>query len=248
MPRSAKLANQLLTRWTAGLHQLERWLLPSACLLCGETTPPSSEDPLICPICRSRWRPVPAPYCERCGQPIVAGLECRICAGWPPALARVRSAVWIEGSAQDAVYQLKYAGWWRAAEGIAQAMVRLEPLTGQVCLIPVPLGTHRLRERGYNQSERIAAALGELIGLPVRDNLLSRVRETGTQTALTPEARQANVAGAFRCDSAQGLRLVLIDDVFTTGATLCAAAVALHTAGAERVEAVTFARARVPVG
>ncbi len=146
------------------------------------------------------------------------------------------------------MHLLKYAGWWRVAEGMAPAMVPLEPLTGQVCLIPVPLGRHRLRERGYNQSERIAAALGHLIGQPMRADLLSRVRETGTQTALTPEARQANVAGAFRGEAAQGRRLVLIDDVFTTGATLCAAAVALHAAGAERVEAVTFARARVPVG
>jgi predicted amidophosphoribosyltransferase len=248
MPRSGKLATQLLTGWTTGLHQLERWWLPSACLLCGEPTPAGAQDPLICPICRSRWRPIPPPYCERCGQPIAAGLGCRICPAWPPSLARVRSAVWLEGTAQEAVHLLKYAGWWRVAEGMAPAMAPLEPLTGQVCLIPIPLGTRRLRARGYNQSERIAAALGELTGRPVRGDLLSRVRETGTQTALTPEARQANVAGAFQAEDAQGLRLVLIDDVFTTGATLCAAAAALHAAGAEQVEAVTFARARLPVG
>jgi predicted amidophosphoribosyltransferase len=248
MPRSGRAANQLLAGWRTGLDQLERWLLPSACLLCSEATPPGAQDPLICPICRSRWRAVPAPYCERCGQPIAVGLECRICGDWPPALAQVRSAVWLEGTAQDAVHLLKYGGWWRVAEAMAPAMARLEPLTGEVCLIPIPLGMHRLRERGYNQSERIAVAVGELIGRPVRTDLLRRVRETGTQTALTPEARQANVAGAFRGGGAQRLRLVLIDDVFTTGATLCAAAVALQAAGAERVEAVTFGRARVPVG
>jgi ComF family protein len=254
MPRSGNPVGDLWASWRSGLHQLERWLLPSACLLCGEATPASEQDPLICPICRSRWRLVPAPYCGRCGQPTVAGLECRICAGWPPALARVRSAVWLEGTAQHAVHLLKYSGWWRVAEGMAPAMAPLEALTGQVCLIPIPLGARRLRERGYNQSERIAAALGALTGRPVRGDLLSRVRETGTQTALTPEARQANVAGAFRGgtgdggEGAQGLHLVLVDDVFTTGATLCAAAVALHAAGAERVEAVTFARAKLPVG
>jgi predicted amidophosphoribosyltransferase len=156
--------------------------------------------------------------------------------------------VWLDGTAQDAVHLLKYGGWWRVAEGMAPAMVPLDPLTGQVCLIPVPLGPGRLRERGYNQSERIAAAIGELIGRQVRTELLCRVRETGTQTALTPEARQANVAEAFRAQGVQGLRLVLVDDVFTTGATLAAAAVALQAAGAERVEAVTFARAKLPVG
>jgi ComF family protein len=115
-------------------------------------------------------------------------------------------------------------------------------------LIPVPLGRRRQRERGYNQSECIARGLERLIGLPVQTQLLKRVRETSTQTALTPEARHANVAGAFEAAPAGGLRLVLVDDVFTTGATLAAAAVALSRAGAARVDAVTFARASQELG
>lgn len=230
------------------LGGVERWLLPPACLLCNEPVPDREGDALICDLCRVRWRAVPHPVCERCGQPSQKGLECRLCAEWPRGLARARSAVWLDGSARAAVHRLKYEGWSRAAEAMAEAMRQLEPLTGQVSLIPIPLGGHRLRDRGYNQSERIAAALGSRVKLSVRCDLLRRVRETRTQTALTPEARHANVSGAFRAGPVRGLELVLVDDVFTTGATLAAAAAALVEAGAARVEAVTFARAVTDLG
>jgi ComF family protein len=238
MPRFAERMLQTL----AGV---ERWLLPPACLLCDEAVPEREGDALICSVCRSRWRPVPHPVCERCGQPSQKGFECRLCADWPAGLTRSRSAVWLAGSARTVVHRLKYDGWSRAAEAMAEAMLQLEPLTGEVSLIPIPLGARRLRERGYNQSERLAAALAAQTGVTVRSDLLLRVRETPTQTALTPEARHANVAGAFRAGAVAGLELVLVDDVFTTGATLAAAAAALVEAGAARVEAVTFARAVV---
>jgi ComF family protein len=232
-------------RIIATLAGVERWLLPPACLLCNEPVPQREGDALICDLCRLRWRAVPHPVCGRCGQPSQKGLECRLCAEWPNGLERARSAVWLDRSARSAVHRLKYEGWSRAAEAMAEAMRQLEPLTGRVCLIPIPLGGRRLRDRGYNQSERIAAALGARVQLPVRAGLLQRVRETRTQTALTPEARHANVSGAFRAGPVKGLELVLVDDVFTTGATLAAAAAALVAAGAARVEAVTFARAVV---
>jgi ComF family protein len=240
MPRFA----ERLAGWRASLAELERWLLPAACLLCDAPVAGREGDALVCSLCRARWRPL----CRRCGQPAFGDLECRLCAAWPPGLTRVRSAVWLEPSARQAVHFLKYEGWWRVAEAMAEAMRTLEPLTGQVSLIPVPLGARRARDRGYNQSERIAAELGRRTRLPIRRDLLRRVRETRTQTALTPEARQANLAGAFGCHGAAGMALVLVDDVFTTGATLVAAAAALTAAGATRVEAVTFARAMEPVG
>jgi Predicted amidophosphoribosyltransferases len=227
----------------ARLEELERWLLPPACLLCEAPVAARDGDAPVCGLCRSRWRPVPGPLCDRCGQPAFADLACRICADWSPAIRRIRSAVWLDPSARLAVHRLKYEGWWRVAESLAEAMRGLEPLTGRVCLIPIPLGARRLAERGYNQSERLAAALAQRVDGVVRADLLRRTRDTRTQTALTPEAREANVAGAFEAIGRPPACVVLVDDVFTTGATLSAAATALRAAGAERVEAVTFARA-----
>lgn len=244
MPRSADPR----PRPAAALREVERWLLPPACLCCDAPIPAREGDILVCGPCRSRWRRVPDPLCPRCGQPAFGDLECRICADWPAGLARVRSAVWLSGGAQRAVHLLKYEGWWRVAESMAEAMTSLEPLTGRVSLIPVPLGAGRLRSRGYNQSERLARALGARLGNPVRADLLRRGRETSTQTALTPDARRANVAGAFMARAPVAGRVVLVDDVFTTGATLIAAAAALSAAGAESVEAVTFGRAVEPIG
>ena len=124
--------------------------------------------------------------------------------------------------------------------------------------MPVPLGARRLRQRGYNQSESLARALGRRWGCPVV-SLLVRARETVTQTALTPEARLANVAEAFAMKNAQcpmtneqwaldieHSTLIIVDDVFTTGATLAECARALERAGAGTVLAVTFGRAVVP--
>ena len=227
----------------AALTAAERWLLPPECLLCRRPVPASDHDALACGVCRSRFRSVPAPWCPRCGQPVDAGDECRLCAEWPSGIDRVRSAVLLEDGARDAVHLLKYDGWWRMADSLAPSMRMLEPLTEGVCLIPVPLSAARARERGYNQAECLARALGRWTGLAVRPDLLARTRHAPTQTALPPDARRANVAGAFAAADARGVRAVLVDDVFTTGATLLAAADALAAAGAASVEAVTFARA-----
>jgi ComF family protein len=160
----------------------------------------------------------------------------------------MRSAVWLTDSARRAVHLFKYEGWRRLGESLALAMRGLEPLSGADALVPVPLGAARRRRRGYNQSAELARPLGALVRLPVQAAALVRVRETATQTRLTPDGRRANLAGAFRAGAGvRGRRLVLVDDVFTTGATLVEAAAALLAAGAAQVSAVTFARARQPL-
>jgi len=238
---------------------LAQLFLPAECLLCHGLLPFARAADLVCPVCRHRWRAVRPPWCERCGQPEPHFGPCRLCAEWPPEIEQVRSAVWLDGPARQAVHALKYGGLPRIAADLAAVMARHlpDPDPGAV-LVPVPLGARRLKHRGYNQSEVLARALAARWGRRVRADLLSRVRETATQTTLTPAARLANVAGAFQTRNAEGgarngsafrvptSAFILIDDVFTTGATIASAARALAHAGATRILAVTFGRAVIP--
>jgi ComF family protein len=157
------------------------------------------------------------------------------------------SAVWLDDAAREAVHLLKYRGWRRLAPLLADAMRKaVSPVPGTT-LLAIPLGATRQRSRGYNQSAVLAESLARALHLPLVSGTLRRIRETGTQTALTPEARRANLAGAFRVEGRVPRRAFLVDDVFTTGATLAEAAGALLAAGAESVGAVTFARAARPL-
>lgn len=231
------------------LLRAERWLLPGACLLCHESVAAEPDDPLICALCRSRFHRLPEPQCARCGQPLLdRDQPCRICAAWPDGFERARSAVWLEAGARRAVHHLKYSGWWRVASAMARVMSGLVRPGHGLLLVPIPLAAARARRRGYNQAERLAGALARQGGGQLADGLLRRTRDTRTQTQLAPEARQSNIAGAFAAESCSGARVVLVDDVFTTGATLVEAATVLLQAGAAEVEAVTFARAKPPLG
>lgn len=236
-------------RLTAGLAALERAVLPPACLLCGVENSVLDGESLVCGLCRSRWQPVSAPLCHRCGQARAPDEPaCRVCSWWPDGLGRVRSAVWLTGGARQAVHLFKFEGWWRLADSMAPAMTGLELLTDQLLLVPIPLGRHRIRSRGYNQSACLARAVAARVDRPMAEGLLRRTRDTASQSSLAPEARLANVRGAFEARGVRGRRVVLVDDVFTTGSTLVAAAAALVAAGADEVNAVTFARAMGPLG
>jgi ComF family protein len=159
--------------------------------------------------------------------------------------------VWLSDGAREAVHALKYGGLPRIADDLTAAMAAaLLPIDAASVLVPIPLAPKRLRQRGYNQSDVLAAALGRRWRLPVSRNVLTRVRETATQTTLTPETRLANVAGAFAPGRRPGVsrdsNYILVDDVFTTGATLAEAARALEQGGARRVFGITFGRAVIP--
>ena len=151
------------------------------------------------------------------------------------------------------MHALKYGRLPRIADDMAVAMNRVAEVADvSSVLVPIPLAPKRLRQRGYNQSEALARALGRQWKVPVLTDVLARTRETPTQTALTPETRLANVAGAFAMSNDQRSMindhstLIIVDDVFTTGATLAEAARALEQAGATRIVGITFARAAIP--
>jgi ComF family protein len=232
--------------WAEILQGGEAWLLPAACLGCGREVHTELE-PLVCELCVARWRSVPLPICARCGEPRELNLSCRMCVHWPPDLGPARSAVLLDPPVRRLLHQFKYHGWRRLATSFADRMVPLvEGTAPDADLVPIPLSAGRLRQRGYNQAAELAHALARRTGRRVAEDRIGRQRETGTQTRLATAERRANLAEAFSAN--EGERpVVLVDDVFTTGATLVSAASALLDSGASRVEAVTFARAQPPL-
>jgi ComF family protein len=156
------------------------------------------------------------------------------------------------GAGSAIVHELKYGGWHGLAAPMAERMARLswpdDVVRERSALVAVPLAGARERERGFNQSARLAEELARCWRVPVWADVLTRVRHTETQTRLTPDARRSNVSGAFRAVAGtrarlRGAHLVLVDDVVTTGATLVECASALLEGGARIVSLVTFGRA-----
>jgi ComF family protein len=154
----------------------------------------------------------------------------------------------LDGPIRDALHALKYRRDLGLAQAMAEGLLRLWGGLGWRVdvLVPVPLSAQRLRERGYNQAALVRHAFGERIGLPVRERLLLRSRETASQVGLSLTERHSNGAGAFRAQEVSRQRILLLDDVCTTGATLEAGARALHEAGARAVFAVMVARGASP--
>jgi ComF family protein len=144
------------------------------------------------------------------------------------------------------LHRLKYHGWHRLAAVMAPALQPLLADVGPGPLVPVPADPRRTRRRGFDQAVELALALAGHSGRVVERGRLWRVRQVGSQTRLGAAERRANLAGVFAARSRPG-PVVLVDDVFTTGATLVSAATACLDAGATRVAALTFARAEPPL-
>jgi ComF family protein len=210
-------------------------LLPQRCLVCSR---PGAQ---VCDACTSALRRIAAPLCERCGAPTAWPVRrCAECARRRLAFAQARAAVEYDDPVRHVVAAWKERGLRGLAAWAAEVVVEELPRPDATCLVFVPGDPDRRLRRGH-AAERFAAELGERWMLPC-EPLLRRTRGSVRQRGLRQAERRRNVAGAFLAADGVPARVTLIDDVYTTGATVDAAASALRKGGARRVEVVTFAR------
>ena len=228
------------------------FLYPETCQLCREQ-PATAREGFVCQRCRTQVRFIRPPFCERCGLPYPGDLttpfECANCREMELHFNSARSAAIARGIVREAIHRYKYqrALWFEPF--LAGLLIReATPVLSEQhwdFIVPVPLHSVKQREREFNQAERLADHLSAATRIPLNKKLLRRVIPTATQTLLTREQRATNMRGAFEVSAQSGLdggRIILVDDVFTTGATTSACAKALRAAGADDVCVWTVAR------
>lgn len=241
MERVADLAR------AAGLRALD-FALPPRCPACGLIV----EAPhRFCYPCWSKLEFLGEPCCAVCALPFDYGegaeRVCAGCAAHPPRFDRMRAAVAYGEIPRQVALKLKYGGRPGVAETMARLMARHLDKEGGPLLVPVPLHRWRIWRRGYNQSALIATALAKAGGIEVSLDLIHRIRATPPLKAMSPKARRDALRGAFKVEAdrkaeAKGRRIILVDDVYTSGATANGCARALKRAGATRVDVLCWAR------
>jgi competence protein ComFC len=238
----------LKTALDAGLN----FIYPAVCQLCVKERAGAQEG-YVGGKCWTGVRFVTAPYCDRCGLPydgdIIHPFRCENCAGVDFGFGFARSAVTANAMMLDIIHRYKYhhALWFEPFLADLLARQAKPALAGGSwdLIVPVPLHPLKLRQRQFNQAERLARCLGRALALPVNARAVRRVQFTETQTRLSRPERAANVSGAFAPRPGKelhGERVILVDDVMTTGATTSACARALREAGAAEVCVWTVAR------
>ena len=212
-------------------------LLPQRCLVCRH---PGTH---VCEGCRAGLRRIEPPICERCGCPTAWPVRrCAECTGRRLAFARARAALEYDNSARQIVAAWKERGLRRLAAWASEVIVAAVGRPESICVVPVPADEDRRLRRGHHAAESLAQELAVAWQLPL-EPLLVRAAGSRRQRGLTRSERRRNVAGAFSAHGRSPAKICLVDDVYTTGATVNAAASTLRKAGAQGVEVVTFARA-----
>ncbi len=245
----------LRARLREACDALASLFFPAPCRICQVTLDTASRIP-VCRKCLDSLRPLGGPLCQLCGRPFVSALAalarrplCHVCRRGVYAFELARSYGAYDGPMVQAITLLKYhavtpLGGWFAARLAELAAHQPEAFAADV-VVPVPLHATRLRERGYNQAELIARPLAKRLGLRFRSYLLVRTRPRPDKLRLSRQERWRTVRGAYAIragNRVDNLRVLLVDDVFTSGATLDACARALRNAGAASVLGLTVAR------
>lgn len=212
----------------------------------------------LCADCIAKIEPIEPPVCQLCGLPWIGGNHAAICSrcqSSPPQLDGLRAYAMHDGRLRKAIHQFKYQDLRELAGPLGRLMAegwkRLAPHGLELdAIVPVPLHRNRQRQRGYNQAALLAGELGACLGLPVLEDSVIRSRATAPQVDLSAEARRTNVRDAFHCTGTgiAGKRLLLVDDVSTSGATLESVCLALRGAWASSVWACTLTRAKPDAG
>ena len=228
-------------------------LFPPLCHSCRVFIPEAGELHL-CGPCRAGSRPITSPMCTLCGIPFLTddGIDhrCGACLGQPPAYTAARGAVVFEGPVRELVHRFKYSN--KVQHSRPLALLAAEHLAGfgAECaadmIMPVPLHALKLRQRGFNQAVLLGEILAKKWRLPLCRRNLQRARWTEPQVNLSAAERRRNVQGAFALSDAaavNGSRIILVDDVFTTGSTVAECARVLKKGGAAAVFVVTVTRA-----
>jgi ComF family protein len=225
---------------------------PRNCQFCA--TPLSEADRgVVCASCLGTVRWIEPPFCQQCASPfsgkVADTFVCGYCQDLRFSFERAVCACRAEGIVRDSIHRFKYKREMYFGPHLADWLLHAARQWiewGEVdAIVPVPLHPRKKREREFNQAEYLADALSRAFGVGVLTGQLRRVKDTVTQTALDAEERAANLRGAFavrRAGMFAGHRLVLVDDVFTTGATMDSCAKVLRVAGAQRVIALAVAR------
>ncbi len=237
------------------LDALASVIFPAPCRICEATLTTASRIP-VCSTCLNSLKPLTGVACQKCGRPFVSAVAtagprplCHLCRRDVYNFDLARSFAAYTDAMVRAIVLLKYhevtpLGAWFAAR-LAELVARDEEAFAADVVVPVPLHVSRLRERGYNQAELIARPLAKRLGLPLRSYLLVRTRPRPEKLKLTRQERWRTVRGAYAMRTEakiDKLRVLLVDDVFTTGATLDSCARVLRKAGASRIVALTVAR------
>ncbi len=215
-------------------------LYPPRCSLCG------AHGALLCDMCASLLPLTEGVRCEQCWVPVEAAGVCGHCFKTPPSFVSIRSAYVMEREARTLAHQLKYEDLTSLAAPMGRLMAGVADVRGIDVVVPVPLHRGRERSRGYNQSRELARHVAAVHALAIDTRALRRVRDTAPLAkTMHRDERRVIVAGAFRAapERCEDRRILLIDDVVTTGATLDACAAALLDAGAASVRCLTWARA-----